>query len=308
MFVKSMSSLFNEVLFSQCRYKVLSMSYENKYPVVNCEIIKTGDLLHMDLIDIINNDKLKFFSTHDVLILSKNFEKIDQLPVINTEKETKYYNIISTMFTVCLLMSNVAELKICDFFGYSIGAGTLIFPLVYILNDILTEVYGFSCSRKAIWQALFINCIFSTFLYFITILPPSEHWGEQESFEKLFFVSPRIVIASLLSYLVGEMINATIISSLKIKFSGRYFVVRAIFSTFVGSLIESVIFGYIAFYGRIPNDSLVEMITLLTIIKLLYETLAMPITIKIVCFLKQAEKIDSYEKPLLANIFPKIFI
>lgn len=299
--------LLKETLFlnPDHKYKVQSLFYENGNTEVMCEILENGDFIKLKLEDIIRKNKLQFFSTPDILVLLKNFENSTRNIGFSTNHQTKYYHTISTVFILCLLMSNIAEIKICNFFDYSIGAGSTIFPLVYILNDILTEVYGFSSGRKTIWIALFANCIFSVFLYGIALLPPSEHWTDQENFEKLFFVSPRIVIASVVSYLIGEMINASIIASLKIKFKGKFFAMRAIVSTCIGSLIESTIFGYIAFFGRIPDIELIKMILLLTIIKLIYEILAMPITIKVVSFLKKAEDKDIYETPTLKGFLPK---
>lgn len=234
-------------------------------------------------------------------------KNLDGQPVYCTA-QAKYYNTISIAFILCLLMSNIAEIKICSFFGYSIGAGTIIFPLIYILNDILTEVYGFTSSRKTIWAALFVNCVFSMFLYVVTLLPPSEYWHDQAIFEKLFLVSPRIVIASIISYLVGEMVNSCIIASLKIKFHGKFFATRAIFSTLAGAMVESALFGYIAFFHRIPDMELINMILLLTVVKVLYEIVAMPLTIKIVYRLKRAEGKDVYEKPTFNNMFPQFKI
>lgn len=217
---------------------------------------------------------------------------------------TKYYGLLSTMFTVILLFSNIAEAKICDFFGYAIGAGTTIFPLLYILSDVLTEVYGFSASRKAIWIAFCYSCLFSIFIYIICLLPPSAHWNGQEAFLEIFLVSPRIVIASVLSYFVGELLNTTIIASLKIKLQGKYFAFRAIFSTFFGALLESSLFGFIAFLGRVPFEELINMIIILSLIKVIYEILLMPITTKLVKFLKRAEGINIFEKPSWKNILP----
>ena len=123
--------------------------------------------------------------------------------------------------------------------------------------------------------------------------------------ETVFSLSPRIVIASLTSYFLGELINASIIAATKIYFKGRIFAIRALFSTFIASFLESIMFAYIAFYGRMPHEELVKMIFMLTFLKILYEFLVMPFTIKLVAFLKKVEQIDVYEKPSLATILPK---
>ena len=217
---------------------------------------------------------------------------------------SKHYHTLTLSFTVILLLSNIAEIKICDFFGYSIGAGTLIFPLLYVLNDVLTEVYGFTAARRTIWIALLWNCIFSIFIYIILLLPSSPHFEQKQAFEQIFFISPRIVLASIFSYFVGELLNSTIIAALKIKFQGRFFALRAIFSTLISSGTESAVFGYIAFAGRLPNSELVEMIIMLTLIKVAYEILIMPMTLKFTSFLKRSEGKDVFEKPSLKAFIP----
>ncbi|XVN42838.1 MAG: queuosine precursor transporter [Candidatus Rickettsia vulgarisii] len=162
----------------------------------------------------------------------------------------KYYNNIIIAYVVCLLFSNIGAIKIYNFFGYSIDAGTIIFPLLYILNDVLTEVYGFTASKRTILLALFYNIIFSAFIYIVALLPASPYWHDQQAFETIFLISPRIVIASIVSYFVGELINAIIMSLLKIKFHGKIYALRAVFSTFIGSLIDTFVYLAILPFGE----------------------------------------------------------
>ena len=217
---------------------------------------------------------------------------------------TKYYHSLTLSFTIILLLSNIAEIKICDFFGFSVGAGTIIFPLLYVLNDVLTEVYGFTAARRTIWIALLWNCIFSIFIYIILMLPSSPHFEQKQAFEQVFYVSPRIVVASIFSYFVGELLNSTIIAALKIRFQGRFFALRAIFSTLISSSAESSCFAYIAFAGRIPNKELIEMVVILSLIKVAYEILIMPFTLKFTNFLKRSEGVNIFEKPSFKAFIP----
>lgn len=223
----------------------------------------------------------------------------------NTTSNTKFYYSLTMIFVFCLLISNIAAMKIIDILGIAqVGAGALFFPLLYVLNDVITEIYGFSASRRTIWIALFFNLSFIILMYFIMMLPEGEDWQEKEAFEIIFALSPRVMIGSLISYFLGELINASIISFLKIHLEGKLFALRAIFSTLISSLIESIIFGIIAFYGRVPNEELIKMIIMLTILKVLYEIIVMPFTIMLITYLKKAENLDIYEKPLLKNIIP----
>lgn len=306
MLLNSFSSQLKDTLFmgANIKYRVKSLVEKSTGTEVRCEMIQYGIEVTFYLKDIFQDNKLQFFSSNDILLLSKAFsENKSFVPELSSNKH--YYNLITITFIVCLILSNIAEIKICDFFGYTIGAGTIIFPLLYILNDVVTEVYGFLASRKTIWLALCFNILFSIFLYLTTLLPTSEYGQEQQqAFATVFSISPRIVIASVLSYFVGELINAIIISSLKIKFQGRLFALRATFSTFIASLMESMMFCYIAFLGVIPSAELVKMVCLLTIIKVLYEILSLPLTVRLVAFLKRADMSDVFSKPSLNQLIP----
>lgn len=223
-----------------------------------------------------------------------------------TLSSAKYYNILTFIFVFCLLISNIAEMKIINIFNIAqIGAGTLFFPLLYVLNDVITEIYGFSASRRMIFLALIFNMSFSLLMYLIIFLPEGADWQEKEAFNTIFALSPRIMLGSLLSYFIGELVNSAIISNLKLQFRGKFFAIRATFSTLVSSFLESILFVLIAFYGRMPDQELIKMILMLTIIKVMYEILVMPATLALISFLKETEKLDVYEKPLFKNIFPK---
>lgn len=306
MFLNSLSSLLRQsVLFNtNYKYKVCSLNYNEDNINVICELIGQNKVIKLSLSDIISN-KLYLFEAQDILMLSQTYNDNQKNLLKSQVNEKKYYHSLTVAFTVLLLLSNLAETKICSLFGYSVGAGTLIFPLLYILSDVLTEVYGFTASRKTIGIAFCYSCFFSIFVYLVCLLPPSEHWNDQEAFEKIFIVSPRIVFGSIISYFIGEIINTTIIAFLKIKLQGRYFAIRAVFSTLVGSLLESTLFGFIAFFGRIPLYELIEMIILLTLIKVMYEILVMPVTIKLIEYLKRSEGLNVFEKPSLKGFLPK---
>lgn len=216
---------------------------------------------------------------------------------------TKFYSLMSLIFVFCLIISNLAEIKLVDVFGYAqVGGGTLFFPMLYVMNDVITEVYGFSASRRVIWTALTFNLLFTSFMYIVMMLPDGADWQEKAAFETVFGISPRIVLGSISSYFFSELINSSIISYLKIKFAGKIFATRALFSTTVSSFIESVLFGYIAFYGRMPDDELIKMICMLTLVKVMYEFVLMPFTVLLVRYLKKSEGLDVYEKPSLIKI------
>lgn len=308
MFLKSLSSLLKENLISELdpKYKVCSVSFEKKEIELCCKCITTNKNVKFTVDEIISKGKLKYFSVTDALLISKIFnDNFNYQPLINNTEMNKgnFYCPLMIAFAVCLIISNLAAIKICNFFGLNLPGGILIFPFLYILNDILTEVYGFSASRRVIWTGLLCNLTISLVLYLVVVLPPASFWKGQASFEYVFSLSPRIFFASCISYLIGELLNAVILSSLKLKLKGQFFAFRAIFSTILGSFVESIIFCYMAFWGSITHTEILKMSLILTMVKMSYEILVMPVTVKIVAFLKLSEKKDVFERPDIKKWF-----
>ena len=215
----------------------------------------------------------------------------------------KYYNTITIIFIICLITSNMGATKLCQFGSLVLPGGIVVFPLLYVMNDILTEVYGFSASRRVIWLALFSNLFFTLVLYAIVYFPAAEHHSNQESYANIFGLTPTIFVASFSSYFIGELLNASTISTLKIIQSGKNFASRAIISTCFGAMIETSIFVGIAFGSILSTRASITMIFTLTALKVLYELLVLPITLKITQYLKKVEGVDSYESPSLRGIF-----
>ncbi|NRB11297.1 MAG: queuosine precursor transporter [Rickettsiaceae bacterium] len=246
---------------------------------------------------------MPLISTESFLRKKDSHDKIAQ----NSKKNflnSKYYHALGLMFTLILIVSNIAAIKVFSVAGFSLPGGMIVFPLLYILNDTLTEVYGFTASRRIIWSALLCNILVSGVLYIVVVLPPADHWSNHESYKNIFSLSPWIVMASIVSYITGESINAVIISTLKIKMKGGFFALRAIFSTFIGALIETTIFCFIAFSSQMPLIIILEMIINMTLIKVFYELFAMPITTRFVSFLKTSEDMNVFEMPTLSNMLP----
>lgn len=219
------------------------------------------------------------------------------MPELETNRKFKYYDIITIAFITCLITANLGATKLWQFGSLTLPGGILVFPMLYVLNDILTEVYGFTASRRVIWLALFSNLFLTLVLYAVVYLPPSEHWNNNDSFVQIFSLTPLILFASLISYFIGELLNASVISNLKILLKGRNFAMRAILSTCVGAFLETAIFVSIAFGSKLPVSYLFSMIFTLTALKVLYELAVLPITVKVTRYLKKVEDIDSYEKP-----------
>ena len=225
---------------------------------------------------------------------------------MNQEKSSRSFrhlNTITAFFVAVLLISNVASTKIVDLKLFTFDAGTLLFPLAYIFGDILTEVYGFRRSRKVIWLGFISALAMSLVFIIVGKLPAAADWPFQESYDNILGLTSRIVIASLVAYLVGEFSNAVILAKLKVKMQGKKLWVRTIGSTLVGQSLDTIIFVLIAFWGVLPNSLLLTIIISNYIFKVGVEVLFTPLTYKIVALLKRKEGIDHYDRGTRFNPF-----
>ena len=305
MFLNAFSSYFNDILYinKDNKYKIHSVYTTDKGNLtINCEIISDNRKINFDLEEIIISNKLKFFSNQDIVKLSQLYYT-NQISNVTETPKPKYLASLMQLFVIIFLASNIAASKLLQIKTINFSGGMLTFPLLYILNDVVTEVYGFKASRKMIWSTLFLNFILFSLLYCVMLLP--SHSGTTP-FDEVFALSPKIFIASMLSYLVGEFVNSFVLSSLKVKFKGYYFAIRAIISTLCGAIIDTTIFFSIVFSDIVRPDEMIVSIIALALIKMLYEFLLLPITVYIVSFLKREEKSDVFEKPDLKSLNPFI--
>lgn len=218
----------------------------------------------------------------------------------------KYLDIATVIFVVVLLLSNfVAVNKVSQFGDFVFGSGVMFFPISYLLGDILTEVYGYSRSRRVIWMG-FISLIFATFaVYVIVNLPPASTWPNQKAYETVFGNVPRTVIASMLAYFSGEFSNSFVMAKMKIWTKGKYLFTRTIGSTLVGEGVDTLIFYPLALGGLLafPWPLIFKVMIANYILKVMWEVVATPLTYKTVEFLKKAEKEDYYDYKTNFNPF-----
>lgn len=207
----------------------------------------------------------------------------------------KYFDIILGIFVAVLLISNVVSAKIVKFGPFTFDGGTLLFPLAYIFGDILTEVYGYKQSRRVIWTGFFAALLMSLIFIIIGKLPAAGGWENQEAYDKILGLTPRIVIASLIAYFSGEFSNSYILAKLKIVTRGRWLWTRTISSTIVGEGVDTLLFINIAFLGVFPNYLILTLIISNYIFKVGFEMIVTPLTYMIVNFLKKNERIDVYD-------------
>ncbi len=219
------------------------------------------------------------------------------------QKVSIAFFLAGVLFTSCLLISNLISSKIIALGNWYVPAGVMIFPISYILNDVVAEVWGFRKARLIIWTGFIINLIAVLFYALSVNWPAAPFWQNQEAFAAVLSSTPRIAAASLVAYLVGSFLNAYVMSRLKIRSKGRHFSLRAVLSTILGEGADSAIFITIAFAGIIPWSQLPVMIVTQAIVKTLFEVLLLPLTVHAVKLIKKIDNIDTFDVGVSYNPF-----
>ena len=210
------------------------------------------------------------------------------------------FMLLAILFNVCLIASNLLETKVIQVGGITATAGLLIFPISYIINDCIAEVWGYKKARLIIWSGFAMNFLVVGFAQLAVMLPAAPFWEGEESFNFVFGMAPRIVFASLCAFLVGSFINAYVMSRMKVASKGKHFSARAVISTLLGESADSLIFFPIAFAGVIPTNELLMGIQ--AFLKSAYEVIILPVTIQVVKYIKKVEGIDVYDEKISYNI------
>ena len=200
--------------------------------------------------------------------------------------------VLAMMFSVFLILANLMEVKVVKIGILTATAGLSVFPISYIINDCIVEVYGFAKARFVIWMGFLLNMIFVVFLQVCISLPCDPSWTAQAAVEQVFGNTPRILLGSFVAFIVGSMVNAQVMSRMKVRDGGKRFSLRAIMSTVFGESADSLIFFPIAFAGMLPLATIVTLVWTQVMLKTLYEIIALPITIRVVKLLKRVEGAD----------------
>ena len=203
--------------------------------------------------------------------------------------------------TVCLIAANVFETKQLAFFGHSQTGGVIVFPISYIMNDVVCEVWGFRKARLLIWLSFLFNFFFVGIGALCDYLPGADYWTNDEGFHAIFGLAPRIAACSFLAFLVGSFTNAYVMSRMKIRQQGRHFSVRAIVSTLWGEGADSVIFFPLAFGGLMPVNDLLKLMLFQVFTKTAYEVVMLPFTTRVVRMVKRLDDTDVYDNGLSYN-------
>lgn len=210
--------------------------------------------------------------------------------------------LLGILFNVCLVAANLLETKVVQLGGITATAGLIVFPISYIINDCIAEVWGFRKARLIIWSGFASNFLVIAFGQLAVSLPAAPFWEGEAGFNFVFGMAPRIAIASLIAFLAGSFLNAYVMSRMKISSGGKHFSARAILSTLIGESADSLLFFPIAFAGLIPVEELLIMIGTQATLKSLYEVAILPVTIRVVRYIKKVDGSDVYDVGTSYNI------
>ena len=217
------------------------------------------------------------------------------------------FMLFSILFCVCLISANILETKQISVLGISLTGGLIVFPISYIINDCVCEVWGFQRARLLIWTGFAMNFFFVAMGALCDWIPGAPYWTNEAGFHAIFGLAPRVAAASFVAFIVGSFANAYVMSKMKIRDKGRNFSLRAILSTIVGESFDSVIFFPLALGGVVPTEELPKLMLWQVLLKTVYEVIALPITIRIVKALKEHEGEDTYDNDVNYSIW-KIFV
>jgi uncharacterized integral membrane protein (TIGR00697 family) len=233
--------------------------------------------------------------------LFKATHSIDEA-LIKQTPQTLWF--LQTSYVAIILLANWFDIRLIRIGPIDTDAGTLIFPLTFILSDLITEVYGYKFARRAIWTGFLFNFIFIIFGQIVVHLPsPNFALITNAKFDELIGFNIRIVIASVVAYLFGEPLNSFIMAKMKILTQGRKIYLRFVLSTFIASFFDSIIFVNIAFYSVMPLADLIKFSLTLWLIKVAVEILGLPFSLYFTQKLKKLEKLDMYDIGTKFTIF-----
>lgn len=207
-----------------------------------------------------------------------------------TEEEySPYFLVLSVIFITALITSNVIAVKIFNMWGKNLPAGIIVFPISYILGDVITEVYGYSKAKLVIFLGFLMNLLFVFFASIALVLPSASFWEGQSAFLQILGYSPRLLLASFSGYLIGSLSNALIMSEMRKLTNGKFLWTRTIASTIVGEGLDSLLFILISFFGVQGVGVLINMVLNQWMFKTAYEAGVTPVTYKLVDYLKKKE-------------------
>ena len=219
-------------------------------------------------------------------------------------RNSSWFTAVAGVFITALIVSNIVAVKLMDVGGLVLPAAVVVFPISYIVGDVLTEVYGYSQARRVIWLGFACNLLAVAAIWVAGAMPPAVFWApNQAAFDTILGYTPRLLAASFAAYLVGEFANAAVLAKMKVVTKGRFLWTRTIGSTFVGQGLDSAVFITLAFAGMMPLAVLPVTIVTQWLFKTAYEVAATPVTYLVVGWLKRVEGLDVFDEKTRLNPF-----
>lgn len=218
-------------------------------------------------------------------------------------KVSVLFMLLAVIFCVCLISANIFETKQISVLGISLTGGLIVFPISYIINDVVCEVWGYRRIKLLIWLGFAMNFFFVALGAVCDAIPGASYWNNHEGFHAIFGLAPRIAGASFLAFVLGSFVNAYVMSRMKISSQGRHFSYRAVLSTIFGETADSLIFFPLALYGVVPTAELPLLMFWQVVLKTAYEVLALPLTIQVVKWVKRYEGEDVYDNDISYKVF-----
>ncbi len=212
------------------------------------------------------------------------------------------FMVLGIVFCVCLVAANLLETKVVQLGPIAVTAGLIVFPISYIINDCIAEVWGFRKARLIIWMGFLMNFMTVALGQIAVALPAAPFWEGEAGFDFVFGMAPRIAAASLTAFLAGSFINAYVMSRMKVFSHGKNFSVRAVLSTVAGESADSLLFFPLAFGGLMPVSELLKMMLVQVVLKTLYEVIILPVTVRVVRYIKRVDESDVYDEHISYNI------
>ena len=294
---------------------------ENEGVLVNISVNGTSKTFQKGIKEIHAKEWLEKFSPEDVayigFLAAAEYNGDRQLISSFPRRKTTVTNnvvFLGMLFVCFLIMSNLTAFKVgsisLPFLSNVVEfpAAIIFFPITYLFSNVLTEVYGYKVARMVIWCGFICSAIVLVGFWAATQVPAAESWLSstkyaQESYELFFNSYARVFVASSLAYFFGEFLNSVVLAKLKILSAGKHLYVRVVSSTIAAVSMDSAIFCFIAFYGMLSGMSIVRIIVTLIVIKVTYEIAMLPITYRVVAFLKNKDRVNYFDTDTKFNPF-----
>jgi len=200
-----------------------------------------------------------------------------------------FYPLLVGLLVGLLLISNVGAVKLITFGPIIVDGGAFLFPLVYTVGDGLSEVYGFKATRRAIVLGFSVSILAALVFWLVQISPAADGWENQAAFESILGFVPRIVLASVCGFLVGQILNSYVLVKIKERTKEKALWVRLIGSTVVGEFADTIVFCTIAFLGVITGTEFLLYVLIGYVYKTVLEVVLLPVSYRVIAYVKRKE-------------------